>query len=423
MALNPRPWHQNHRPAGLDPPEHDSARPMLSPLQINIFSQHKTLTLCMSNCKNIELVLLYPAEPDVPEWDSLNHFPSSKTDSLGILAPSQSQIENKDKRQDSEPKIEFSMLQEPTADHCPTSLSRDTTPLSPSQQQGIFRFLDLPLELRLKIYTLLLPPRSHKITTQIPHNGFFYNTATIPLHSATSFYPFGTSAPKKPLSGNLTTYKVLNRNFRRDFPEPSIYPHVFRVCRQIKEEAEPVLYGGLNVEWDFGTSIEAVAPFFGDRSEVARQCVRYVKVAREIRDAGGMEGVDYSWEKFCTYINTELLSLRSVDLTIWSSSGSATGFPPSFPSSENDGGLGKGEEERKWREWVFIKKLVEVEGLRKARVTWWGFQGGEKGTQERGQGFDSWLARRMVGDQVVRERMVGEGVVREGVVVLSGRSA
>jgi hypothetical protein len=82
-------------------------------------------------------------------------------------------------------------------------------------------------------------------------------------------------------------------------------------------------------------------------------------------------------------------------------------------------GEGRRKMERKWREWGIVKGLMEVGELRKARITWWGFDG--EG-QERGQGqvFESWLARRMVGDKVVRERMVSEAVVKEGVVVLAG---
>jgi len=302
-----------------------------------------------------------------------------------------------------------------SADLSPTSSSHDTT-IGPLQQesQAIFRFLDLPLELRLKVYVLLLPPRSHTIATQIPHNGFFYNTSTIPLHFISSFYPFGTSPPPNPKSQNLTIYKVLNRNFRTDFPEPSLEVQILRVNRQIKEEAEPVLYGNPKTEWDLGVYLEAVDAFFGDRSEVARSFVRSVKVAREIRDGNVAGTVDYAWEKFCKYIGAEMPGLRTVDLTIWSSSGSTTEFPPLGEEGE-----GRKEMERKWREWGLVKGLMGLGELRRARVTWWGFDG--KG-QERGQGqgFDSWLARRMVGDKVVREKMVSEGVVKEGIVVLSG---
>ena len=172
------------------------------------------------------------------------------------------------------------------------------------------------------------------------------------------------------------------------------------------------------MEWDFGTCVEAVEPFFGDRSAAARGCVRHVKVAREIRDRGKER--DYGWERFCNFVCEELMGLKRVDVTVWSSSGRVDGFPGEG-GDEGDGiGLGKGSEER-WREWEFVRRLLEVESLRLARVTCWGFQGGENGGEERGQGFDSWLARRMVGDQVVRERMLREGVVKEGTVVLNGR--
>lgn len=365
----------------------------------------------MSNCRQIEVVLLYPTEAVPSDLRPLN-------DQNPLL--SKDEKHNQDESQDSasklDEKIEFGFSMSAAADLSPTWLSRDDTPFPsspPTKTEALFRLLDLPLELRLKIYALLLPSRSHTIVTQIPHNGYFYNTSTIPRHSATSFYPFGTSAPVKKKTQNLTTYKVLNRNFRKDFPGASIYPHLFLVCRQIKEEAEPVLYGGLETEWDFGTNLEAVPAFFGDRSEVARQCVRHIKVAREIRDAVGQEGLkDLGWEKFCTYISSSLPNLKIVDLTIWSSSGSILLFP-----SEKEGDK---EVEKKWREWEFTHGLLNMEGLRRAKVTWWGFQG-EKvdGQEQSGQGFDSWLARRMVQDEVVRERMVTEGVVREGSVILA----
>jgi hypothetical protein len=378
----------------------------------------------MSNCKSIEVVVFYPAIASS----------NNNTD------PRKPQTRNQDEDKESVPErnIEFdkimSATQEPTADlRSPTP--RDDTPYSQQQQQqqqiqeqGIFRFLDLPLELRLKIYALLLPPRSHTIVTQIPHNGYFYNTSTVPFYSASSFYPFGTSAPAKTKTQNLTTYKVLNRNFRMDFPEASIHPELLRVCRQITNEAEPVLYGASDTEWDFGTSIEAMAPFFGDRSQEARNCVGRVKVAREIRDDATSEHVDCAWERFCKYITTELLGLRTVNLTIWSSSGSTASFPSSILPEGTEEKESEVEMRRKWKEWEFTKRLLEKEGLRNAKITWWGFQGSKRegdpeGVRERGQGFDSWLARRMVQDKVVRERMIGEGAVREESIVLAGGGA
>ena len=407
--------HPNDRPTHADP-QHDSASApsalpgMFSQLNINIFSRQKKLTTCMSNCRSIEVVVLYPRIAITSESPPLN---SQDAPSCPNIAESQNQDENEcqDTEAEKKSRLEFTMspIQEPTGDLIcsPTSASHDT----PSQQQGIFPFLALPLELRLKIYAYLLPPRTHVITTQIPHNGHFYNTSTIPLHAATSFYPFGRSAPSTTSisqpRANLTTYKILNRNFRTDFPEPSIYPHLLLVCKQVKAEAEPLLYAAPGVSWDFGISIEAVGPFFGDRSQVARECVRNLKVAREIRDGGiGEKEVDYSWNRFCGFVAEELVGLRTIDLTIWSSSGGVEGFP-------SIDGPGEKEVARRWREWEWIQELLGQE--RKARVTWWGFQG--EGVM-RGQGFDSWLARRMVMDHVVREKMVEEGVVREGVIVL-----
>jgi hypothetical protein len=281
------------------------------------------------------------------------------------------------------------------------------SPLSTTSQP--FRFLDLPLELRLKIYSLLLPARNHTIVTQIPHNGYFYNTESIPSHSATSFYPFGRSPPK-----SLTTYKILTENFRSEFSSLSIHLQLLLVSKQIHEEAEPVLYGARDAVWDFGMHLEALMAFWGDRSQVARACVRNVRIAREIPALQSSNGMDARWTKLCAFIETELVGLRELDLTVWSGSGSAA----SFPSAGGD----KVGEEKRWREWEWMKELLEMDGLRAARVTWWGFWSTE-GSERPAAGFDSWLAGRMVADKVARDRMVRQGVVVEGSLVVPGRAA
>jgi 2EXR family len=417
------PSHQKYRPA--DPHQRDDNAPSETPpkvvpgltgmLSLNIFSRHKKLGRCKSNCRSIEVTVLYPSVSPASSKDYLTPIPEN-TRSQNLKNWSQSlEIDTCTNSTN----LEFMAAAQEPADPLGADPSHDTTSPPSQPQQEIFRFLDLPLELRLKIYSYLLPPRTHTITTQIPHNGYFYNTSTIPLHSASSFYPFGTSPPKSPKS--LTTYKVLNRNFRNDFPELTLHVQFLRVCKQVKEEAEPVLYGSKGVGWEFGISLEAVSAFWGDRSAVARQCVRNIGVAREVPDVeGGKDGgVDYAWEKFCRFVGEELTDLRCLNLMVWASSGSTVSF-----SSGNEGQEGEGEEERKeverkWKEWEWISGLLGMESLRKARVTWWGFQGGE-GQEGRGNGFDSWLARRMVGDKVVRDKMVREGVVIEGSVVLTG---
>ncbi|KUJ07567.1 uncharacterized protein LY89DRAFT_742796 [Mollisia scopiformis] len=397
-------------------------------LQVNVFYQRKTRTsFCMSNCKNIEVAELWPLYAD--------HYPShdGHSDSDAGVMESASQERLKDeKRADQEPEIV-------SDSGTNLSLTATTTSHDPSTTTKPFPFFNLPLELRLKIYALLLPPRHHKITTQIPHNGYFYNTSTVPLHSATSFYPFGTSSPPK-----LTTYKVLTANFRSDFPSPSIEPQILRTCKKIKEEAEWVLYGGRGVVFDFETSVDAAVAFWGDRSREARGWVRGLRVAREVpswlgKDSWGNDRRDEVWDRFCRFVKDELTGLWKLDVTLWSSSGSAVGFPSQIASSgtgdeEGDTKLKEQEDQRKWREWEYTASLLQAEGLREARVTWWGFGSGEeKGVEElqmdgtmmrvRPERFDSWVARRMVGDRLVREKMVRDGVVVEGVVVVRGSGA
>ncbi|KAE8445785.1 hypothetical protein EG329_012843 [Mollisiaceae sp. DMI_Dod_QoI] len=327
-----------------------------------------------------------------------------------------------------------------------------------STEEG-FRFLDLPIELRLKIYEYLLPARQHTIATQIPNNGYFYNTSTIPQHSAQSFYPFGTQSPRNP---KLTTYKILTSNFRSNFPRPSIHPEILRVSKQVHDEAENVLYGSKDAIFDFRTHLDAAIAFFGDRSEAARKSVKCIRVAREIpawlgRDAYGNQRRDETWIKFCNFVKHELKGLRSLDLTLWSSTGSAASFPTQIVGvqaadeietrdEEEEERARKVQEEddkRKWREWEYTASLLEAEDLRESKVTWWGFKSKEGNAVEQQdddqeadtgddlswatssnlKGFDSWIAARMVGDRLVRDRMVKDGVVVEGVVVIPGSGA
>ncbi|TVY18121.1 hypothetical protein LARI1_G004068 [Lachnellula arida] len=303
-----------------------------------------------------------------------------------------------------------------TADQEPDpglSISSNASRVSPPSTP--FRFLDLPLELRLKIYTYLLPARAHTIATQIPHNGYFFNTASLPSHSASSFYPFGRS-----MTQNLTTYKVLTDNFRSGYPSPSIHPEILRVSKQLHGEAEPVLYAANGALWDFGVHLDALLAFWGDRSQAARACVRNIRIAREIPTLGASNSnsnvsVDAHWLKLCTFIKNELVGLKELDLTVWSGSGSVA----SFPAFDVSGGNG-GEEER-LREWEWTKELLDMDALRCARVTWWGFKSVE-GEGTAAAGFDSWMAGRMVADKLARDRMVKQGLVVEGSLVVSGRA-
>lgn len=427
-----------------------SGSPLRHPLKINVFYQHrKGVRLCMSNCTSIEVAVLWPSNADSDSDCLISDInPASLSTSL------KKEVGRTKLKVEMDANMMFAD-QEQNADLSPTE-STLTIPshdaLTNTSQESTSRqkspFLSLPFELRLKIYSYILPSRHHTIATQIPHNGFFYNTSTIPIHSAQSFYPFGTSPPSNAQIEKLTTYKILSSNFRPNYPSPSIYPSILLTHKQIHAEAEPLFYSDKDTIFDFGTHLDACIAFWGNRSEVARRSVRNLRVAREVpawlgRDVYGNTQIDLGWTKFCNFIQKDLTGLRNLDLTLWSSTGSASSFPTSISQSnsnqnenveEREEKMKEQERNKKWREWDYTSSLLSTEGLREARVTWWGFNfenesvvemqadgtGMRSAWSESGKEFDSWVAGRMVGDVLVRDRMIRDGVVLEGVVVLRG---
>lgn len=310
---------------------------------------------------------------------------------------------------------------------CLTIPTRDLQSQEEEKQHDSFPFMSLPLELRLKIYEYLLPPRTHTIISQYPHNGYYFspssniNAFTQTLYPAQPTALTSSSASLARQKENLTTYKILNANFRPDFPHVGIHPQILRTSRAVWAEATPVLYGGATV-FDFGVYIDAVEPFFRDRGE-GRRFVRSVRVAREIPAVPG--GEDALWERTCGYFRAELRALRTVDLTVWREGGREV-----LPEAEGDADAEVSEEvrrkaveevtARRWREWGYVEALTCAKALRRVKITHWGFPGEKGGFAEselRGA-FDGWLAKRMVADIMVKERMIMEGCVLEGVVVL-----
>ena len=401
-------------------------------LSVNAFWEHKkSVSLCKTNCRSIEVPILYPLS-------SLSASPPFSTFALKI--GEEEFVEEED--------IIYAQALERPAEQMEDDQEPEISPITSSSRvaslsssitvqtsTSSFPFLNLPFELRLKIYALLLPPRHHRSVTQLPHNGYFYNTSNIPAHSSQSFYPFGTKPPTRQNGsprGNLTTYKVLSSNSHRSYPSPSIYPAILGTNRQVKEEAEAVLYGSRESVWDFGVHLDACRAFWADRSPNARALVRGLRVAWEVPVLGERELIDGRWEVFCRFLKEEMRGLRNLDLTIWSSSGSLAGLPVSpLPNdgdeeSEEDWERGvekrrRKELERKWSEWDWVRELLEMEALRTAKITWWGFENLGVSGRNGETAFDSWLARRMTCDNLVRDRMLRDGVVVEGVVVLNGK--
>ena len=274
------------------------------------------------------------------------------------------------------------------------------------ESQQIFHFMLLPFELRLKIYGYLLPPRRHIIVNQTPYTGYFYNTLSLPASS----YPFGRS-PSPALIG----YRVLSQNQHRRFPSATIFPAILRTCKRVRDEAEPVLYAGKHVEWDFGIHLVAAKAFWNERSQLARESVRTMRIAKEFSSVDKCN-TDVVWSDFCSFILKSLPNVQSLDLKIWSSSGSAADFPGAKTNKESDKKLLENE----WRKWSWTHNLLLLESLRELKVTNWDFGSSWESGEKK---FDSWRAQRMVTDKVVRERMIRGGGVIEQIIVLPGLQA
>ncbi|PVH78770.1 hypothetical protein DL98DRAFT_238649 [Cadophora sp. DSE1049] len=280
-----------------------------------------------------------------------------------------------------------------------------------------FPILSLPLELRLKIYTYILPPRHHK-------------TSSVPSQTS---YPFGHSAPLAPSGTPLSIpYKILTSNTHASFPHSTITASLLRTCKQIHYEAEPVLYGCKETVWDFGVHLEAVRGFWGERSRVARECVRGVRVAWEVpawsafENGGGGEMLGRKavvWMRSVDYLRNELTGLRGLDLMLWCVDGSASGFPRGEEMSKEDVnqpvhacGLDQREQlqlserranfemEKKWRQWKWTEDLLSMPSLGQTKITCW-----------------SAVTPKM--EEVIEFGMVKDGVVvSQEVVVLSSTS-
>ncbi|KAB8289641.1 hypothetical protein EYC80_010555 [Monilinia laxa] len=221
----------------------------------------------------------------------------------------------------------------------------------------------------------------------------------------------------------LTTYKVLTANSDIDHPNPSIHTRILSVCKQTKQEAEEVLYGNEDNIWDFGMNIDAVKPFWLDRSPSARGWVRNLRIAREILGPTIYTPGDVVWEDACELIINELRGLRTLDLTIWGDA-AVSNHLPGFDSSEmSEASSSEDHEVQKplmnnsstldIREWGFTKRLLEREGLRRAKVTLWGFRRGVK----------MFLAKWMLESCLLTDEMIREGEVVQGVVVWNGKRA
>ncbi|CZS91010.1 uncharacterized protein RCO7_01392 [Rhynchosporium graminicola] len=329
------------------------------------------------------------------------------------------------------------------------STSRDTIPTSvynlPYQTQiqvhsdvtsnlDYFPLLSLPLELRLKIYTHILPSRHHKIVTSIPPTNYFYNTSSFPPQTT---YPFGRSAPQNSKTPS-TPYRVLTKNPHVSFPHQTITASLLRTCKQIHAEAEPVLYSSNASIWEFSVHLDALIGFWDERSRVARQCVRNLRLGFEVPvfENGGLESAigdmigrkAAAWERMVQFVGKGMTGLKEIDLCVWCADGTGSGFPgkterplldEEFIPSVDFRCLGdretREEMERRWRQWKWTADLLSMPSLRQMKITCWAAlplrMDHEVELGVTVPKFDSWVAGRMVADPVLREKMVKDRVV------------
>lgn len=204
-----------------------------------------------------------------------------------------------------------------------------------------------------------------------------------------------------------------------------------------------MLYVGKGVEWDFGVHLEALRSFFDERSDVARRCVRNLRIAFELPvlavlddalpEAKGRKAL--VWDRMVEYVRKELTDLRHLELVLWSGDGSGAGFPTPPASSTTSSSLDRYTRhipttkiEEQWRSWAWTKDLLAIPSMRETKITYWTAQ--ERTKEEVSEDsltgairkkFDSWIAGRMVGDFVMRGRMIEQEIMREDVVVLRSR--
>ncbi|KAF2225634.1 hypothetical protein BDZ85DRAFT_257832 [Elsinoe ampelina] len=154
----------------------------------------------------------------------------------------------------------------------------DSTPL-------LFR---LPLELRLQIYSYLLPS-SNKDQSLDCHSRI--TEASISQQDAqrrsTSVLHIRTMEPKHfcTLSPKLS-HRYLVRDFRGRAayttfelsPRPPLHPNILATSRALHAETAPLLYS--HPIFDFETCVEAVVPFFSSLRPETRDLIRTVRVTK-----------------------------------------------------------------------------------------------------------------------------------------------
>lgn len=163
----------------------------------------------------------------------------------------------------------------------------------------------------------------------------------------------------------------------------TVHTAILFVCKRIHAEAEAVLYS--HSRFDFGIYVEAVRPFWGDRSVVARGCVREMGFGVGIEEEGweeSLEGVRAGMVAgVLGWLGNESMfgGLRTVRMSV-------LGLQRKLSLGIGEGGV-EGDGDQTLNAKVGIPKDKELEVLRsvimnaeleRMRVEWTGFGGSER---------------------------------------------
>ena len=168
--------------------------------------------------------------------------------------------------------------------------------------------LDLPTEIRLQIYHLLLTDHGHPSLSIRTEHASLYDL-------------------RRPESRTRTRYRHMADRFRARTIEstyhllqnPGIDPSILRVNRQLHTEAAHVLYS--HHTFCFGADVESVAPFLSDLTPCARSSIKRIALLKRAlpytKDFDRCE-----WRSACASIAAHL---RLSHLDLWIQGGKPRG--------------------------------------------------------------------------------------------------
>ena len=218
-------------------------------------------------------------------------------------------------------------------------MSDATPPLPP--------LLCLPVEIRLRIYSFLLPQEEHR-KVRI-NNLYFQEIGSKERRRSHHTILIGSFRG----CTSRTTYRAVEL--------PCISTAILYVNRRIHDEAAEVLYGALS--FDFEKDVEAVVPFLQDLTPVARRSVKCIRIVKRalpyVKEFGRLE-----WAAMCNFLSASM-NLQEIHLAVIS------GAPKDYQEVLAAGKLNKSnfDDLVQSEEMAWADQIASVRGLRRMTVT------------------------------------------------------